>query len=133
MTDVPLWRLYVLRAMYLIMAVGLGLVIWPSIISHRPEWPLMNGVVACLLGSVGLLSVLGLRYPLRMLPILLFELAWKAIWLVAVALPLWRAGKMDAATMGTVSDCAPVVLVLLAVPWRYVFRTYLAAPGDRWR
>ncbi len=133
MTDVPLWRLYVLRAMYLIMAVGLGLVIWPGIISHRPEWPLMNGVVACLLGAVGLLAALGLRYPLRMLPILLFELAWKAIWLIAVALPLWRAGKMDAATMGTVSDCVPVVLVLIAVPWRYVAANYVAAPGDRWR
>ena len=43
MTELPLWRLYGLRAMYLVMAVGLGLVIWPLIISHRPEWPLMNG------------------------------------------------------------------------------------------
>jgi hypothetical protein len=33
-----------------------------------------------------------------MLPILLFESAWKLLWLGAVAAPLWIAGDMDAAT-----------------------------------
>ncbi|MEZ0242627.1 MAG: hypothetical protein ACAH11_04585 [Sphingomonas sp.] len=131
--ELPLWRLYLLRAMYLVMAAGLGIFMWPAIVSHRPEWPLMNGVVTCMLGALGLMAALGLRYPVKMLPVLLFETAWKVIWLAAVALPLWRAGRLDVATMGTVSDCLPVVLVILVVPWRYVVRTYLAAPGDRWR
>jgi hypothetical protein len=133
MTELPLWRLYLLRAMYLFIAVGLGLVIWPRIVSHGSDWPLMSGVTACLLGAVGLLAVLGLRHPVRMLPLLLFEIAWKAIWLIAVALPLWRTGTMDADTWGTVTDCLPVVLVLIVVPWRHVFATYLAAPAERWR
>ena len=131
--DLPLWRLYVLRAMYLLMAVGLGLVMWPSILSHRPEWPLMNSVVACMLGALGLLAALGLRYPVKMLPVLLFETLWKVIWLTAVVLPLWRADRLDAATMESVRDCLLVVLVIAAVPWRYVFAHYLAAPGERWR
>ncbi|MCW3848484.1 hypothetical protein OF829_14680 [Sphingomonas sp. LB-2] len=131
--ELPLWRLYLLRAMYLVMAAGLGIFMWPSIVSHRPEWPLMSSVVACMLGALGLLSVLGLRYPVRMLPLLLFETAWKLIWLIAVALPLWRAGRFDAATASSVRDCLPVVLVILVVPWPYVVRTYLLAPGDRWR
>lgn len=133
MTELPLWRLYVLRAMYLVMAVGLGLFMWPSIIRHSDTWPHMNGVVACMLGALGLLAALGIRYPVRMLPLLLFETLWKLIWLAAVALPLWRADKMSPAIMSTVIDCAPVVLMMLAVPWGHVWRRYVAAPGDRWR
>ena len=47
---------------------------------------------------MSVLALLGLRYPLRMLPILLFEVAWKLTWLGVVALPLWSEDKLDAAT-----------------------------------
>src|SRR5262245_38598368 len=80
-------RLWVMRAMYLFMAVGIGNMIWPLIISHDPTLPRMTGVAWALLGTIGLLAVLGLRYPLRMIPLLLFELTWKAIWLAAFAAP----------------------------------------------
>jgi len=38
---------------------------------------------------MSLLAFLGLRYPVGMLPILLFEVTWKVIWIVAVARPTW--------------------------------------------
>jgi hypothetical protein len=38
----------------------------------------MDGVVTCLLPAMSLLAFLGLRYPVRMLPIL-FEVAWKVL------------------------------------------------------
>lgn len=47
----------------------------------------MEGVVVCLLAAMSLLAFLGPRYPIRMLPILLFEVAWKEIWIAAVAIP----------------------------------------------
>jgi hypothetical protein len=34
-------------------------------------------------------------------PILLFEIVWKSIWLIAVALPLWSANQIDAGTWET--------------------------------
>lgn len=133
MTEVSTFRLSLLRAMYALMAIGLALTMWPRILDHRPEWPLMDGVVASMLGAIGLLAALGLRYPLKLLPVLLFELLWKTIWLLAVALPLWRSGRLDPDTMSTVRECAPVVLVYLVLPWRHLIDQYVRAPGDRWR
>jgi len=105
MNDVSLFRLYLLRALYLLIVVGLGIVVWPGVIHHAKPWELMEGVVACMLAAFSALSVLGLRYPLQMLPLLLWELVWKAIWLLVVALPLWSAGQMDESTWSVASAC----------------------------
>jgi hypothetical protein len=67
-----------------------------------------------------------------MLPLLLFEVAWKAIWLSAVALPLWLAHRMDAATSETAIECLMAAIFLAIIPWGYVYRTYVTADGDRW-
>lgn len=133
MTDLSPFRLNLLRAMYLLLVVGLAATIWPGVIAHPQDWPLMNGVVSCMLAALSLLSLLGLLHPLKMLPLLLFELAWKAIWLVAVAFPLWRAGAIDAASAQTLRDFVPAILLLVAIPWRYVAAQYLRAPAERWR
>ncbi len=132
MPPISLFRLYALRAAYLIVAGGIALTIWPLLINHKPEWPLMNGVVCSLLAAVSVLAALGIRYPLQMLPVLLFEILWKAIWLIAVALPLWRADALDARTMETVRDCLPVVILVAVMPWRYAIARFVSSPGDRW-
>jgi hypothetical protein len=131
--EVSIFRLYLLRAFYLLLFVGQGMMTWPGIISHEKPWPLMYGVAKCFLGAISLMAVLGLRYPLKMLPLLLFEFTWKAIWLLAIALPLWRANQMDPETMQSVIECSLVVIVLFVIPWRYVYANYVKAPGDRWK
>lgn len=130
--DVTLLRLYALRAGYLLLVVGLGLTIWPGVIHHEKPWGLTQGVVNGMLAALSALAILGLRYPLQMLPLLLFEVAWKAIWLLAVALPLWSTGRMDAATLGTVYECLLAVIFLAVIPWSYVFANYVVKPGARW-
>ncbi|MDQ0063291.1 hypothetical protein [Paenibacillus harenae] len=135
--EVSLSRLYLLRALYLLVVVGLGIVQWPEVIAKAvdPEksWELMDGVVACMLTSFSLLSVLGFRYPLQMLPLLLWELLWKLIWLIVVALPLWTAGQMDESTWETASSCLLVVIFPFIIPWRYVFANYVKKRSERWR
>src|SRR5258705_478828 len=134
MPDVSTFRLYLLRAMYLLIAVGLGFTIWPGILHPPNDLALMRGVVRSLLGAVALLAVLGIRYPLRMLPLLLFELVWKSIWVLAFGLPLWSAHQLDPDTRETLKACLMgIVLVPLVMPWGYVFAHYMKMSGDRWR
>ena len=128
---IALWRIYLLRAGYLLIAVGMGMQQIPAFLHHRP-WELMHGVVNSMLLALVLLAVLGLRYPLKMLPLLFWEIAWKATWLLAVALPAWRKHTMDADTWDTTVACLMSVIFLFVVPWDYVWRNFVAARGDRW-
>ncbi|WP_216628255.1 hypothetical protein [Paenibacillus germinis] len=131
--DVSLFRLYSLRALYLLVVVGLGIVVWPGVIHHEKPWELMEGVVQCMLAAFSALSVLGLRYPLQMLPLLLWELVWKSIWMIIVALPLWYSGQMDESTLAIALECLIVVIFPFIIPWRFVFAHYVKKHGDRWR
>jgi hypothetical protein len=133
MADVSPLRLWVMRAMYLFMAAGLGLTIWPLIVSHSPELPRMTGVAFALLGTIGLLSLLGLRYPLQMIPLLLFELTWKTIWLAAFALPRWLDGTLDEGMRSTIFDTSLGLVLLIVIPWRHLWTNYVARPGDPWK
>ena len=134
MHEVSLARLYALRALYLLMFVGLAIQIWPLILNPPPDLEHMRGVVWSLLTAISLLSALGIRYPLAMLPLLFFELLWKVIWVVIIGLPLWRGDRFDAATQETWFACLMgVVLVPLVIPWRYAFEKYVRATGNRWR
>jgi hypothetical protein len=128
----PLWRLHTMRFGYLVMAVGLAVYKWPSLIHHDRSWPLMTGVVTVMLAAMSILAVLGIRYPVRMLPILLFESVWKLMWLGIVALPQWLSHQMDAATRETAGEVLWVVIILAVIPWGYVGRSF-ATRGDRWR
>jgi len=132
-TSVSLPRLYLLRLGYLVVAVGLALTKWPLLINHDRPWPLFEGVETCMLVALSLLAFLGLRYPVQMLPILLFELGWKFIWVAVVVLPLWISNQMDPATLQVFYSCLVVLIVLAVIPWRYVVAHYVMKPGDRWR
>jgi hypothetical protein len=127
--DVSLARLYMLRAMYLLLIVGLGTMNLPELIGHEP---MSRGVVPSILGGIWLLAFLGLRYPLQMLPLLMFELAWKTIWLVDYGFPQWLAGRAPPTFAGDFQAILMVVVVPLVIPWRYVFRQYAKRPSDRW-
>ena len=129
--EVSLLRLYVLRATYLLLVVGVGAMILPPLIAHEPT---ARGVIPSLIGGVWLLAFIGLKYPLRMVPLLMFEFAWKTLWLLVFGLPQYSSGQMPptfaedffAITFG-------VVLMPIVIPWGYVWRNYVKAPADRWR
>ena len=131
--ELTVWRLNLMRVGYLVMGLGLAVVKWPVVIGYDRSTPLFEGVVAVLLTAMSLLAFLGLRYPVRLLPILLFESLWKLIWLSIVALPAVAAGDVDEAMSQVIVNCSMVVIVLAVSPWRYVWQRYVTAKGDKWR
>jgi hypothetical protein len=131
--QLSLVRLYLLRGGYLFFAVGLVVTKWPLLIGHDLTWPLFEGVETSILVAFSLLAFLGIRYPLRMLPLLLLECLWKLIWLTAVALPLWAADQIDEATLQVVFACASILIIVAVIPWDHVVSRYVTAHGDRWR
>jgi len=132
--ELSLFRLYLLRAMYLLIGLAQGSQTWPAIVHHTKPWDLWHGVGMSFLGALTALSLLGVRYPVRMLPLLIFELAWKLLWVLAAWLPLWLAHSVDADTANSFTEIIfGVVLVPLVLPWGYVWKNYVMAPSDRWR
>ena len=129
--EVPLWRLHVIRAGFLIFAVT-GFTV-------HPQWiidpSLTNrGMILAFTGGLWVMSFFGLRYPLRMLPVFLFEFTFKSLWLLRFGLPQWLAGRDDPQfNEDLLFIGGPPFLLLLIIPWGYVWHHYVRAPAERWR
>ena len=137
MSEVSTFRLYLLRAMYVFVAVGLAIFKMAPAILHPENLSPQDSVVVSLLGGFALLAVVGIRYPLKMLPLLFFEFVWKVIWVVAFGLPLLLSGGLDpnvsfGGTETLINCLLGIVLVPIVTPWGYVLKHYLRAPGARW-
>lgn len=125
------WQLNLMRFGYLVMGAGLAVTKWPLFFGER-DWELHEGTVECILVAMSVLALLGLRHPARMLPILLFEVAWKLTWLGVVALPLWLDGNLEGETLEQASAVLWVILIIAVIPWRHVLSRYLMGRGEPW-
>jgi hypothetical protein len=85
-----------LKIMYIITILlaglnGLLMLIAPKFVialySQPPQDLYLYGVAAAIWTAVGLLAILGLRDPIKYMPILLFQFIYKLIWIFAVFLP----------------------------------------------
>ncbi len=84
--DLSLARLHLMRSGYLLMGVGLALKKWP-LLAGAHTMPLYEGVTCASWLPCLCWRSSALRHPVRLLPLLLFESAWKVLWLGLVALP----------------------------------------------
>ena len=129
--EVSLVRLYVMRAGAVLGAVSLGSnnlpdLIWPD--------PVGRGMITAILGGLCAMALIGIRYPLKMVPVFLFEFTWKFIWLLRFGLPQWMAGTGLPRLGRDMTDIGLFSLVFaLFIPWGYVWRHYVLAPSERWR
>jgi hypothetical protein len=61
-----------------------------------------------------------------MLPIVLFEIVYKTAWLFVVAYPLWVKNELTgSAAEGMTRVFIWVIFPIVAMPWKYFFRTHL--------
>ncbi len=118
-------RINGLRGAYALLAFGLGSIVWPSLVDGDRHWVANDAVVVSMLGALSALALVGLFRPLRMLPLLFFEIAWKAIFVARIAAPAWWHGSLDARTASTAGECLLVVVIVALVPWSWVARRWL--------
>ncbi|NWG02480.1 MAG: hypothetical protein HXY44_06470 [Syntrophaceae bacterium] len=106
--------------------VGLGIVVMPDGTRSMFGWPSQDPIILGALGSVfvafGLLSILGLRSPLKFAPILLLQLCYKVVWFIGVILPILFAGKFpNYALISVVIFATYIIGDLIAIPFSYIF------------
>jgi len=120
-----------LRFMYIYTLVGaggfgLGIIFIPSVMRNIFGWPDQDPIVFGVTGSAylafALLSILGLRSPLKFSPILLLQLTYKVIWFIGVIIPLLISGQFPSyAILLVVIFAVFVIGDLIAIPFSYVF------------
>ena len=119
-------HVHVLRVLYFLMLAFVATEAWGVLLRHQGPWDHVRAVAWCVWAAYTTLAALGLIHPLRMLPIVLFMVFYKTLWVAFVAYPLWRAGTLagsPAEEMARVFAGAP--LLALVLPWGYVLRTYV--------
>ena len=119
-------NVYLLRLFYFLMAAFVATDAWGAILAHQGPWDHVRAVATCVWAAYPTMAVLGLIHPLRMLPIMVFMIFYKSIWLFAVAYPLWRAGTLDGSPAEEMARVFVWVIVPAAVvPWGYFVRHFV--------
>jgi hypothetical protein len=128
--EVSLARLYAMRAVALLGIWGLFATVEALFVHDALD----RGVHKALIAGLWLMCLFAFRYPLKMVPILLFEMTWKLVWLLAFGLPQYWSGTGSPQLRGDLWSIGAFPLVCaLVIPWGYVWRHYVRAPGERWR
>ncbi|MBK8812481.1 MAG: hypothetical protein IPN69_17365 [Acidobacteria bacterium] len=119
-------NIYLLRVLYFLMIIDVATEAWQTIFKHEGPWDHTKAVAWCVWAAYPTLGVFGLLRPLKWLPLVIFMIFYKTLWLFVVAYPLWQAGTLarsPADEMAHVFVAAP--FVALIVPWMYVFKNFV--------
>ena len=124
-------RINAMRVIFLLMAGVMGaMFVWPQLLFESADWDVMRGLAKSMLAALAVMSLLGVRYPMQMLPLMLYEITWKTIWIVLIAGRAWMAGKWTPDIEGLFYDCIGIIIAYFIVPWRYVWARYGVQPME---
>jgi hypothetical protein len=119
-------QVYLLRLVFLLTFLFVGMDAWTTIFAHEGEWKPLNAVAFSVWAAYSTMSVLGVIRPLKMLPIVVFQIFYKTVWLCLVAYPLWIQGKLIGSPVEEMTKAFLwVILPIIAMPWRYFFRSFM--------
>jgi hypothetical protein len=124
--GVPPINIYLLRLLFTLMFLFLSYDSWAHIIHHTGPWDPANCAAWFMWGSCGVIAFIGILRPLKMLPIVLFEIIYKTAWLLMIAWPLYHRNELAGTPAeGMADNFMLVILPIVAMPWWYFFRTYI--------
>ena len=119
-------NIYLLRLLFLLMVLFVATDSWSSILKHEGPWDHVRAAALCMWAPYSVLSIFGLISPLKWLPIVMFEIFYKIIWLIIVAYPLWSTNRLAGSPAEEMTKAFLwVILPIVAMPWGYAFRTYV--------
>lgn len=72
-------NIYLLRLLYLLTFVFVGTSSWAYILTFRGTWDHVKAVAFCVWAAYATLSLLGLLHPLKMLPLVMFQIFYKVL------------------------------------------------------
>ncbi|MEQ1517271.1 MAG: hypothetical protein ABL931_12370 [Usitatibacteraceae bacterium] len=107
-----------------------GLFVWLQLLFESADWDVMRGLAKSIIAALALMSLWGVRCPMQMLPLMIYEIAWKTIWIILIAGRGWMAGKWTPDIEGLFYDCIGIIIAYFIVPWRYVWARYVALPME---
>jgi len=124
-------QIYLLRLVFGLTFVFVGMDSWGKILSQKEIWEPLNAVAYSVWGAYSMLSLLGILNPLKMLPIIVFQVFYKVIWLIIVAYPLWIGGTLiESPAYGMAIAFMWVLLPIVAMPWVYFFKSIVRPKKD---
>jgi hypothetical protein len=125
-------NIYALRLFYLLMFLFIATDSWRTILTHQGPWDHVRAVAFCVWATYTTMSALGVIHPLKFLPIMIFMIGYKVLWLIVVAYPLWRAGTLAGSPAEEMAKVFMwISLPIIAVPWKYVFQNYVMGSKKR--
>jgi hypothetical protein len=129
--GVPRINIWLLRLLFTLMFLFLSYESWSHIINHKGPWDNANAAAWAMWGGYSIISFIGIIRPLKMLPIVMFEIIYKITWLAIVAYPLWVKNQLIGSPAEEMTRVFIwVIFPIVAMPWKYFFRVYIL--GKRW-
>ncbi len=105
--------------------IGLALLVVPntmmSALGIPTEEPIVAGVVYSAWLAFGILSIFGLRSPLKFVPVLFLQFTYKVVWFIAVIAP--KAVSADLPSFAITMSAIFATFVIgdiIVIPWRYL-------------
>ena len=130
---VALWKIWGLRLVFLMMAAFLGPYQFLALFGETAHWSGWQGAGHSIFAALSLIALLGVFHPLKLLPVMLFELIWKTLWLLAIAMTAWLEHREIPDILDLWATIIGVVIMIVIIPWRYTFWSYFVQPVDLWR
>jgi hypothetical protein len=105
--------------------IGLALLIVPnlamSLLGIPAEEPIMAGVAYSVWVAFGILSIFGLRSPMKFVPVLLLQFTYKVVWFMGVIVPILVTGVLPSFGFTMIAIFATFVIGdVIVIPWRYL-------------
>jgi len=122
-------NIYLLRLFYFLMAAFVATDAWGNLVRHEGEWNRFHAMSLAVWAAYSTLAIFGLVRPLKWLPIMVFMIFYKTLWLVFAAFPLWKAGTLAGSPNAEMAGVFMMVpLAAVAVPWVYFVKAFILWP-----